>query len=186
MKYLHVVHFHSTVLDVVYLHLWKQYDAFVHIKSSLYYRYNLSRTHFARLIRNLYIVHFHSTILDVYYLHLWKQYDVFVHIKSYLYYRYNLSRTQLWDWWGIFTLFPFTLQYWMSINYTYEGNMMFVHIKSSLYYRFNLIRTHFARLIRNLYIFHFHSTRLNVYYLHLWKQYDVFVHIKFHCTIDIT
>ena len=111
---------------------------FVHIKSSLYYRYNLSRTHFGRLIRNLYIVHFHSTVLDVYYLHLWKQYDVFVHIKSYLYYRYNLSRTQLWDWWGILTLFPFTLQYWMSINYTYEGNMMFVHIKSSLYYRFDL------------------------------------------------
>ena len=98
----------------------------VHIKSSLYYRYNLSRTHFARLIRNLYIVHFHSTILDVYYLHLWKQYDVFVHIKSSLYYRYNLSRTQLWDWWGIFTLFTFTLQYWMSITYTYERNTMYL------------------------------------------------------------
>ena len=39
---MHVVHFHSTVLDVYYLHLWKQYDVFVHIKSSLYYRYNLS------------------------------------------------------------------------------------------------------------------------------------------------
>ena len=41
---LHVVHFHSTVLDVYYLHLWKQYDVFVHIESSLYCRYNLSRT----------------------------------------------------------------------------------------------------------------------------------------------
>ena len=77
-----------------------------------------------------------------------------------------------------FTLFPFTLQYWMSINYTYEGNMMSVHIKSSPYYRYNLSRTHFARLIWNLCTVHFHSTVLDVYYLHLWKQYDVFVHIK--------
>ena len=84
----------------------------------------------------------------------------------------------MWDWWGIFTLFPFTLQYWMSINYTYEGNMMSVHIKSSPYYRYNLSRTHFARLIWNLCTVHFHSTVLYVYYLHLWKQYDVFVHIK--------
>ena len=36
----HIVYFHSTVLDVYYLYLWKQYDVFVHIKSSLYYRYN--------------------------------------------------------------------------------------------------------------------------------------------------
>ena len=78
----------------------------------------------------------------------------------------------------VFTLFPFTLQYWMSINYTYEGNMMSVHIKSSPYYRYNLSRTHFARLIWNLCTVHFHSTVLYVYYLHLWKQYDVFVHIK--------
>ena len=84
----------------------------------------------------------------------------------------------MWDWWGIFTLFPFTLQYWMSINYTYEGNMMSVHIKISPYYRYNLSRTHFARLIWNLCTVHFHSTVLYVYYLHLWKQYDVFVHIK--------
>ena len=125
-RYLHIGHYHSSVLYVYYLHLWKQYDVFVHIKSSLCYRYNLSRTHFARLIRNLYIVQFHSTILDVYYLHLWKQYDVFVHIKSSLHYRYNLSRTQLWDWWGIFTLFTFTLQYWMSITYTYERNTMYL------------------------------------------------------------
>ena len=81
-RYMHIGHFHSTVLYVYYLHSWKQYDVFVHIKSSLYYRYNLSRTHFARLIRNLFNVHFHSTALDVHYLNLWKQYDVFVHIKS--------------------------------------------------------------------------------------------------------
>ena len=84
----------------------------------------------------------------------------------------------MWDWWGIFTLFPLSLQYWMSIHYTYEGNMMSVHIKSSPYYRYNLSRTHFARLIWNLCTVHFHSTILDVYYLHLWKQYDVFVHIK--------
>ena len=63
----------------------------------------------------LHVVHFHSTVLDVYYLHLWKQYDVFVHIESSLYCRYNLSRTDLWVWWGIFTLFTFTLQYWMYL-----------------------------------------------------------------------
>ena len=41
---MHIVYFHSTVLDVYYLHLWKQYDVFVHIKIYLYYRYNLIRT----------------------------------------------------------------------------------------------------------------------------------------------
>ena len=41
---LYIAHFHSTVLDVYYLHLWKQWDVFVHNKSSLYHRYNLSRT----------------------------------------------------------------------------------------------------------------------------------------------
>ena len=40
----YIVHFHSTVLDVYYLHLWKQWDVFVHNKSSLYHRYNLGRT----------------------------------------------------------------------------------------------------------------------------------------------
>ena len=28
---------------------------------------------------------------------------------------------------GIFTLFIFTLQYWMSINYTYESNTMYLY-----------------------------------------------------------
>ena len=75
---LYIVHFHSTVLDVYYLHLWKQYDVFAHINSSLYYRYNVSRTQLWDWW-GIYIVYFPSTVLDVYYLHLWKQYDVYTH-----------------------------------------------------------------------------------------------------------
>ena len=129
----YIVYFPSIVLDVYYLQLWKQYDLFVHIKSSLYYRYNLSRTHFGRLIRNLYIVHFHSTVLDVYYLHLWKQYDVFVHIKSSLYYRYNLSRTHF----ARLIRNLCTVHFHSTILDVYYLHLwkqydVFVHIKSSL------------------------------------------------------
>ena len=40
--------------------------------------------------------------------------------------------------------------------------------------------------MRYLHVVHFHSTVLDVYYLHLWKQYDVLYTLKVHCNIDIT
>ena len=80
------------------------------------------------MIANRYfqIGHIHSSVLDVYYLHLWKHYNVFTQMKSSLYFRYNLCRTQLWDCWGIFTLFTYILQCLMSITYTYESITMYL------------------------------------------------------------
>ena len=124
-RYLHIGHYNSSVLYVYYLHLWKQYDVFVHIKSSLYYRYNLSRTQ----LWDWWVIFTLFTFTLQYWMSITYTYEsntcICAH-KNLLYYRYNLSRTQLWDWWGIFTLFTFTLQYWMSITYTYERNTMYL------------------------------------------------------------
>ena len=102
-RYFQIGHFHSSVLDVYYLHLWKHYIVFTHMKGSHYFRFNLSRTQLWDCwgISHCYL---YSSVLDVYYLHLWKHYNVFTQIKCLLYFRYNLSSIQLWDCWGIFTL----------------------------------------------------------------------------------
>ena len=101
--YLHIGHFHSSVLDVYYLHLWKHYVVFVQTTGSLYYRYNLSRTQLWDCwgISHCLLSHYSARCLL---LTLMKHYNVFTQMKSSLYFRYNLSRTQLWDCWGIFTM----------------------------------------------------------------------------------
>ena len=101
LRYFHIVYLYSSVLDVHYIHLWKHYNVFTQMKSSLYFRYNLSRTQLWDFWGIFHIVYLYSEVLDVYYLHLWKHYNVFTQMKSSLYFRYNLCRTQLWDCWGV-------------------------------------------------------------------------------------
>ena len=66
-----------------------------------------------------------------------------------------------------FTLFTFTLQYWMSINYTYEGIKMCLY-KLQVHCTFDVTKVEHSCVIDEvLHVVHFHSTVLDVYYLHL-------------------
>ena len=66
-----------------------------------------------------------------------------------------------------FTLFTFTLQYWMSINYTYEGITMCLY-KLQVHCTFDVTKVEHSCVIDEvLHVVHFHSTVLDVYYLHL-------------------
>ena len=98
--YLHIGHFHSSVLDVYYRHLWKHYVIFAQITGSLYYRYNLSK-------HSCEIVEVFSHCLLSYYstrcllLTLMEALQRTYSDERFTYFRYNLSRTHLWDCWGI-------------------------------------------------------------------------------------
>ena len=66
-----------------------------------------------------------------------------------------------------FTLFTFTLQYWMSINYTYEGITMCLY-KLQVHCTFDVTKVEHSCVIDEvLHVVHFHSTVLDVVYLHL-------------------
>ena len=66
-----------------------------------------------------------------------------------------------------FTLFTFTLQYWMYINYTYEGITMCLY-KLQVHCTFDVTKVELSCVIDEvLHVVHFHSTVLDVYYLHL-------------------
>ena len=123
-RYFQIGHFHSSVLDVYYLHLWKHYIVFTHMKGSHYFRFNLSRTQLWDCwgISHCYL---YSSVLDVYYLHLWKHYFVYTQMKGSLYFRYNLSWTQLWDCWGIFTLYFHTTVLYVYYLYLWRHTMYF-------------------------------------------------------------
>ena len=90
----------------------------------------------------LHIGHFHSSVLDVYYRHLWKHYVIFAQITGSLYYRYNLSRTQLWDCWGIFTLYTSYYSTRCLLLTLMEALQRIYSDERFTYFRYNLSRTH--------------------------------------------
>ena len=62
-----------------------------------------------------------------------------------------------------FTLFTFTLQHWMYINYTYEGITMCLY-KLQVHCTFDVTKVELSCVIDEvLHVVHFHSTVLDVY-----------------------
>ena len=61
-----------------------------------------------------------------------------------------------------FTLLTLTLQYWMSINYTYEGITMCLY-KLQVHCTFDVTKVEHSCVIDEVHVVHFHSTALDVY-----------------------
>ena len=66
MIYLHVVHFHSTVLDV-YFYTYESTTMYFY-KLQVHCTFDVTKVeHSCELIEVLHIAHFHSSVLDVFY-----------------------------------------------------------------------------------------------------------------------